>query len=136
MASRDQQRAALAYDHVSRYLDANGGTKASAKKYATIVHKMPALLQSAGLCQALHFAESRKDEDQRAYVGHLAAQLSPCLGLDKPLDGKQLLDRVRRASLPEYLVLTDEAMACAAWYRRLVQGVLKIDHAEADQGDG
>lgn len=129
MAMRDQERAALAYKHVDAYARGGDGPK---KKYATIVHKMPSLLQSAGLCQALHFAKSRPDEDQRRYVDHLAEQLSRCIGGKTPLSGDQLLERVRRASLGEYLQLTDEAMACAAWYRRLVQGVLKIDAAEGD----
>lgn len=127
MAMRDQQRAALAYEHVAAYVDED---KAVKKKYATIVHKMPALLQSAGLCQALHFAWSR-DNEQRKYVEHFAGQLAYCLGVQK-LDAEQLLDHVRRASLGEYLVLTDEALLCAAWYRRLVQGVLKIEASEAD----
>jgi CRISPR-associated protein Cmr5 len=128
MATRDQERAALAYDHVSAYL-----LKDEAKKYATIVHKMPSLLQSAGLCQAMHFASSRKDKDQQRIVDHLARQLhrvNPAI-----IDDKTLLERCRKASLAEYLQLTDEAMACAAWYRRLVQGVLKIEASEADDED-
>lgn len=135
MANRDQDRAAVAYDHVKRYVGDDDKTKAKAKKYATMVHKMPALLQSAGLCQALHFAQSRPDQDQRKYVTHLAQQLTRCVGGNTPMDADRLLERVRRAELDEYLTLTDEAMACAAWYRRLVQGVLKIEAAEADQGD-
>ena len=129
MSSRDRERAALAYEHVAKYLDRD---RAEQKKYATIVHKMPALLQSAGLCQALHFVRSRRDEEQRGYVEHLAAQLSRCAG--EKLDAEGLLRRARTASLQEYLLLTDEAIACAAWYRRLVQGVLKIDAQQADQG--
>lgn len=131
MAMRDQQRAAMAFEHVKAYV----GREDNAKKYATMVHKMPALLQSAGLCQALHFAWSRKNAEQRQYVEHLAAQLSRCVATTEGLDSGQLLVRVRSAPLGEYLRLTDEAMACAAWYRRLVQGVLKIDAAEADGDD-
>ncbi len=133
MASRDQQRAARAYEDVSRYLNKD---EASRKKYATMVYKLPSLLQTAGLCQTLHFAAGRsggKDGDSRAVVEHLAGQLHRVNGVITNADS--LLERARRAELAEYLALTDEAMACAAWYRRLVQGVLKIDPSDAGEGD-
>lgn len=131
MTTRDQQRAILAFQHIQPYAQK---PERERKKYATIVHKLPALLQSAGLCQALHFVQSR-EEHQRPYLDHLATQLSRCLGLsaNQSLSAEQLLERVRRAALPEYLQLTDEAMACAAWYRRLVQGVLKIEASAAEE---
>lgn len=130
MATRDQDRAALAYAHVEPFLRRDEGEK---KKYATIVHKLPALLQSAGLCQTLHFAQSRPSDAQKEILDHLAAQLHRVNPAIKNRD--QLLDRARSADLAQYLQLTDEAMACAAWYRRLVQGVLKIEASDAD-GEG
>lgn len=128
MATRDQERAALAYKHVSEY--AAPEKKKQAKKYATIVHSLPSLLQTAGLCQALHFAQSR-EEDQRTIVGHFAEQLARVNPAIK--SGEALLERARKADLAEYLQLTDEALACAAWYRRLVQGVLKIQAGDSDK---
>ena len=130
MATRDQERAKVAFEHVHRYEADPKGAKA--KKYATMVHKLPALLQTAGLCQALHFASTR-DEEQRRLVEDLAVQLRRVNA--KIQTGKDLLERSRTAELGEYLQLTDEAMACAAWYRRLVQGVLKIEAADADGAD-
>jgi CRISPR type III-B/RAMP module-associated protein Cmr5 len=123
MATRDQDRAAKAYEHVSTFTGESDAVRA--KKYGSMVHKLPSLLQSAGLCQALHFVQSRGNEEQKKLVEHLAEQLrrvSPSINT-----GADLLARARQAPLGEYLALTDEAMACAAWYRRLVQGVLKVD---------
>lgn len=140
MPSRDQQRAARAYTHIARYLEKDDKnverppqddkTKAKAKKYASMVYAMAPLLQSAGLCQALHFAYSRNHPEQRQLVEDLASQL----GYRSPeiKSGEDLLKRARSAELAEYLVLTDEALACIAWYRRLVQGALKIDPSDAD----
>lgn len=128
MATRDQQRAALAYDHVKTYAPSDKDDdkkKAQRKKYATMVHALAPLLQTAGLCQALHFAKSRSDKDQQIIVEHFAEQLGRVNSSIKT--GEQLLERARKADLAEYLQLTDEAIACAAWYRRLVQGVLKIE---------
>jgi CRISPR-associated protein Cmr5 len=129
MATLDQQRAALAFTQVSEF---EGETKkAQAKKYASLVHKLPALLASAGLCQALHFVASRNDENQRKLVGHLAEQLERTDPQVTSAD--QLLARIRSADLASYLRLTDEAIACAAWYRRMVQAVLKMEATDADQ---
>lgn len=124
MATLDQQRAALAFQHVS-------GLESDAKKYATMVHKLPALITSAGLCQALHFVQSRGNDDQKKLLGHLAEQL---VRVDPKIkNAEALLDRVRNAELPEYLRLTHEARVCASWYRRMVQGVLKIDASEGSE---
>ena len=103
------------------------------KKYATMVHKLPALITSAGLCQALHFVQSRGNEDQKELLDHLAKQLRRVD--DEIRDADALLKKVREAKLTTYLRLTHEATLCASWYRRMVQGVLKIDHADADRGN-
>jgi CRISPR-associated protein Cmr5 len=132
MPTRDQDRAAMAFEHVSAFAGDSDEKKASAKKYGTMVHKMPALLQTAGLCQALHFIQSRGDADQKQFLEHLARQLHRVNG--QITNSSSLLDRARKADLSEYLQLTDEAMACAAWYRRLVQGVLKVDATDGEKG--
>ncbi len=119
MAMLDQQRAALAFEHVSK-LD-----ESAKDKYATIVHKLPALLTSAGLCQALHFIQARGNDGQKQVLKHLAVQLKR---VDpKIVDESTLLRAARTAELGTYLRLSREAFACAAWYRRMVQGVLKIE---------
>lgn len=129
MATLDQDRAALAFKHVSEL--AGEGKKEDADKYASIVHKLPSLLASAGLCQAIHFVESRSDDKrahQKKLVDHLAAQLHR---VDRTIiSSEDLLKRVRGADLALYLRLTDEAIACAAWYRRMVQAVLKREAGE------
>lgn len=130
MATLDQRRAELAFKHVSELV--GDAKSAQAKKYATMVHKLPALLASAGLCQALHFVGSRTD-DQRVLVDHLAKQLERT---DPEItSAAKLLERARVADLGSYLRLTDEAIACAAWYRRMVQAVLRMEAADADRED-
>jgi CRISPR-associated protein Cmr5 len=134
MATLDQRRAALAFEHVSELV--GDARKAEAKKYASMVHKLPALLVSAGLCQALHFVESRSDETrahQRKLVDHLAKQIERT---DPEItSAAKLLDRARDADLASYLRLTEETIACAAWYRRMVQAVLKMEATDADRED-
>jgi CRISPR-associated protein Cmr5 len=125
MATLDQARAKLAFDHVKAI---KGLEEPEQKKYASIVHAMPTLLRSAGLSQALHFVRSRKSKQQQIFLDHLAEQLG--------IDGREkLLAEVRRADLPAYLRLTHEALACVVWYRRFVQGELGIEAGEADVRD-
>ncbi len=130
MATLDQHRAALAFKHVDAFRNKE---KPHRKKYATMVHKLPALVTAAGLCQALHFIQSRGNDDQKKLLEHLAEQLRR---VDPAIrDADSLLDRVRNAELSSYLRLTHEATLCASWYRRMVQGVLKIDAAAAEEGE-
>lgn len=127
MATLDQRRAAMAYEHVAAFVDKE---EAARKKYATMVHKLPALLTSAGLCQALHFIKSRGDDHQKQLLDHLAEQL---VRVDPKIkDQATLLRQAREAPLPTYLRLTHEATVCASWYRRMVQGVLKIEQGEGE----
>jgi CRISPR-associated protein Cmr5 len=127
MPTLDQERAKMAFVHVG---ELQTKPKEEQNKYASIVHAMPALLRSAGLSQALHFVLSRKNAPQRAFLGHLSAQLGR---VDKQIkDETSLLEKVRTAELADYLRLTQEALACVHWYRRFVQGVLGIAAGEAD----
>lgn len=127
MPTLEQTRARIAYDHV---LAVKNDAAHDDKKYASIVHTMPTLLRSAGLSQALHFVASRSNDSQRLLLDHLARQLQR---LDGGITGAdQLLKTAREADLPAYLRLTNEALACASWYRRFVQGVLRIEAGESD----
>src|SRR5690606_40306187 len=98
MATLEQQRARLAFEHVE---EVGRSDKAAQKKYASIVHAAPALLRSAGLSQALHFVASRSDESQRLYLDHLAAQLARVDA--RVASPEALLDRVRTAPVADYL---------------------------------
>ncbi len=121
-----QERAELAFRHVSAV---SQDKSVDARKYATIVHKLPALIASAGACQSLHFVDSRGDASQRQILSHLAEQLTR---VSPEITTPATLLRVARESdLATTLHLTVELSACAAWYRRMVQGVLRIEADDA-----
>jgi len=117
----DQQRAILAYQHIEPLV----ADKPLAKKYGTMALKLPILVRTAGLCQALHFVRSRKDDGSPRLLDHLADQLRRVDG--KIEDGASLCAQVRAAELRHYLHLTREATATLQWYARLAQSVLKIE---------
>ena len=127
MATLDQIRAQRAFADIEIV---KGWEEAKQKKYGSIVHAMPALLRSAGLSQALHFVMSRKKEEQKVLLDHLAEQLKRIDGSIQDRDS--LLSVVRNADFSRYLLLTNEALACVSWYRRFVQGELKIEAGEDD----
>ena len=121
----EQQRAALAFQHVQAVTDPE-----DRKLYGSMAQKLPVLIHTAGLCQALHFVKSRNERILGVLLGHLALQLqrtNPNI-----MDAETLCARVRQATLTEYLMLTREALASATWYARLAQSELKVDRT----GDG
>ena len=128
MATLDQKRAAMSWDHVQAV---NQLAPAEKKKYGTIVHALTPMLRTAGLSQSLHFVFARKSTAQHLLLDHLAAQLQRT---DRTITDKgALLKRAREANLSDYLRLTQEALRCMNWYRRFVQGVLKVEASdEAD----
>ena len=121
----EQQRAALAYRHVSVVKES---AEKERKTYGSMALKLPVLIRTAGLCQALHFVRSRKKEALDTLLQHLAEQLGR---VDSAIDGTDgLLSKVRTADLSQYLWLSREALAAVEWYARLAQSELKIDRTE------
>jgi len=124
----------LAWEHITAVKQ---GAEASQKRYGSVVHGLPALIRNAGLSQALHFVLSRKDAEARLVLAHLAAQLAAIDAVIKaaPENGRTdaLLKAARESDVGRYLRLTQEALACVTWYKRLVQGVLGVDASEDNE---
>lgn len=110
----EQQRAAMAYAHVQKVPE-----KADQKIYGSMAQKLPALIRTAGLCQALYFVKSRGKKPLETFLGHLAEQLKR---VDPQIaDMDKLLERVRDAKIGHYVWLTREALASVGWYARLAR---------------
>lgn len=126
----DQARAVLAYQHIEPLL----AQKAFARKYGAMALKLPILVRTAGLCQALHFVQSRNDPSCTRFLDHLAKQLAR---VDPTIeDAASLCEYVRTADLKVYLHLTREATATLQWYARLAQSVLKVERTvDIDVGE-
>jgi CRISPR-associated protein Cmr5 len=108
----EQQRAALAYRHVQTVTDAE-----ARKLYGSMAQKLPALIRSAGLCQALHFVKSRGKEPLNTLLRHLAEQVHRA---DVAVtDTDSLCAQARTIDLSQYVWLTRETLASVTWYARL-----------------
>jgi len=123
----EQQRASMAFDHLKAVTE-----KKDQKVYGAMALKLPALIRSAGLCQALHFVKSRRKDPLNALLNHLGQQLTRVDSKIK--DMSTLCDEARGAEVAGYVWLTREALASVTWYGRLARsewGILPSD----DPGD-
>jgi CRISPR-associated protein Cmr5 len=120
MQTREQLFATKVYELVNR----RKGTysQADRNKYGAMAHKLPVLIRSAGLAQALEFAATRSDAQKDVYADLVAA-----------LAMGDLRERSRQASLPEYMWLTEQALAALLWFKRYAESVLEVT-AEMEGG--
>lgn len=111
----EQQRAAMAFTHLAAVTE-----RADQKVYGAMALKLPALIRSAGLCQALHFVKSRTGKPVLGtLLDHLAGQLAR---VDPGItDRESLCERTRQANVAGYVWLTREALASVTWYGRLAR---------------
>ena len=123
MQTRDQIYAADAYKRVSRV------KKEDCTSYGSMAHKLPILIRTAGLAQALSFVES-KGKKTGAYE-QLLKDIAETIGKKD-----MLLDRARNADLSEYMLLTKQVMDALLWYKRFAQSVLDIDASDATLEEG
>lgn len=114
--TRDQTRAQIAWE------------SASAKDFTaadgTFAKKFPALVMTAGLCQALAFAEAK---GHRKYLESLATILGYT-------NTGQLLTDSREKPVTAYQRLTHEALSAAGWLKRYSEALGKTeDSGNADE---
>ncbi|MCB9128782.1 MAG: type III-B CRISPR module-associated protein Cmr5 [Ardenticatenales bacterium] len=96
-------------------------------QYGSMSHKLPVLIRTAGLAQAISFVAARGQQGAKT----LLDDLSVVVGQE---DGDKLQKKVLEAKLPEYMRLTQEALYALLWFKRFAQSVLDVD-ASVDAGD-
>ena len=130
MLTRDQEYAATIFRQVSGVKkDKDEGKKSAdyADSYGSMAHKLPVLIRSAGLAQALSFVEARGKQPHKDLLNHLAKVV-----LNGSADGGQLAEKSRDTEqLSEYMYLTHAAIAALVWYKRFAQSVLDVDASDA-----
>lgn len=89
-------------------------------------YRLPVLIRTAGLAQALAFVDAHSDAGKKL-LEHIAIVLK--------LKGKEaLLKFSREAELPKYMLLTREVLAALTWYKRFAQSVLGVESGAAGEG--
>lgn len=102
------------------------------QKYGTMTHKLPILIHTAGLAQALAFVESRDSIESRESKPHhqLLSDLAATIEFPNIRSWEELTLRSRTAELDEYLYLTRRVIAALTWYKRFVESILKIKQGD------
>ena len=132
MSTINQEFALSAHKNVqdvyNQYKSDSKKDKAYRKKYGTMAHKLPILVRTAGLVQAVAFvdAKSQKVPAWRQYLDDVAQTVN------HP-DGQALLEASQRANLSAYILLTHRVSAALVWYKRFAESVLKVDQSEQDE---
>jgi len=117
MQTKDQTYAAKIFMQVSAVAEGDR------KKYGAMAHKLPILIRTAGLAQALAYVEARSETPTKLLLDHLAEVVGAG-------SRQQLLVHSRTASLSEYMRLTRDALAALLWYKRFAQSVLGVDASD------
>jgi CRISPR-associated protein Cmr5 len=125
----EQQRAAMAFEHLKKVT-----AEKDRKLYGAMALKLPALIRSAGLCQALHFVKSRGKGPLNTLLEHLGKQMAR---VDDGITGMDsFCEKARESDLSHYVWLSREALASVSWYGRLARSEWGIVPGEEEVEEG
>ena len=119
MQTRDQKYALDVYKRVSQV------KKEDRDSYGGMAHKLPILIRTSGLAQALTYVESRGNPAQKQLLSDLAATLQT----------PNLTTTAITAQLADYMYLTQQTMAALLWYKRFAQSVLDVKISDTTVSD-
>ncbi|HHV78301.1 MAG TPA: type III-B CRISPR module-associated protein Cmr5 [Firmicutes bacterium] len=115
MRTRSQIYALKVYDQVRGMADREEDFR---KKYGSMAHRLPALIRSSGLAQALGFLETRATREK--------AHAMLLQHIEEAVGESSLVCRSRKADLCEYMSLTRKVMLALEWYGRFAESVLGV----------
>lgn len=95
-------------------------------RYGAYAHRLPVLIRTAGLAQALAYVDARGNVEGKALIADLEQVLALTPG--------HLITSSRETDLMKYMRLTQRTMAALLWFKRFAQTVLDVD-AGAELGE-
>ncbi len=127
MQTRDQKYAHAIYQQVEKI---QAWPEKKRNQYGGLAHKLPVLIRTSGLVQALAFIDTKAKDKAKDNQAHrqILDDVAETLG---KTDRKQLLERAREAELTEYMLLTQQALAALLWYKRFAQSLLDVHDAQS-----
>ena len=123
MATREQERAAFAWDSVQD----------QGKDYRNLVKSAPAMVMSNGLMQTLAFLKGKGSNHHIAVLEHIIGWLH----WKKILDSHEFANAMNNLygmSSFEYQRATDEALGILKWLRHLADAVITDNGAREGEG--
>ena len=116
--TRQQRMAEAAFGRVTDRKKSGSGTVTT--EYASFAKSFPALLQTAGLCQAVAFAQAKPGQASHVLADVVTTMIDPGV---PTVD--TLAEVSRRAGPTEYLRLSRIALQAASWIKRYVEALEK-----------
>ncbi len=89
------------------------------QKYGSMSHKLPLLIRTAGLAQALAFVQAKKQTAYDDLLDHVATAVDI-------KNGKTLAQKSRREHVDGYILLTRRVTAALIWYKRFAESILDV----------
>lgn len=117
MKTLSQTLAEKVYTQVEQFEETHPKGEKIRDSYCSMVERLPVLVHSAGLVQALAFLMSRGDE---AYPV-LLKQLAVVLGFE---NGDRLLKSCQNAEFKEYRYMTHKTNIALSWFKRFAVSIL------------
>lgn len=129
LLTREQLYAKAVFDKIKPLMDRSEADK---KKYGSLAHKLPVLIRTAGLAQALAFVQARNhNDDEKSPQRQLLRDLADVLRKNKVLaKDADLVERSRVAPFDEYMRLTEASLQALLWFKRFAQSELKVQAGE------
>lgn len=124
MESRSQKIAIEAFARI-KDKEHQSYTEEAKKKYATLVHKLPAMLLQNGLTQTTGFLLAKNEAHHSDLLTDLRLVIE-ALATHQYQDNVTFHEAIIHLELPQTLAMTRNALAISGWLRRYVQGVWNI----------
>lgn len=118
VATRNQEMAQRAFAAVKR--------RVADPAYASFAKPFPALIQAAGLCQAVAFARVKRP----AVLEDLVATI----GAEQTIDA--FAEHCREADVVTYVRLSRTALQAASWLKRYVESLAVVSAPSGPPADG
>ena len=119
MKTLEQEFAEKVYNRTVAFGNAHPAGQKEREQYGGMAHKLPILVRTAGLAEALAFVESRGKDGHKALLEDLAQVVS---------NGgtNVLLEQSRDANVQDYVYLTRRIMLALKWFKRFAQSALDV----------
>ncbi len=126
MQTLQQKYAASVYKKVSDYeKDDKSKSKENSKKYGAMALKLPILIHTAGLAQALAFVQSRDKDPFTQLLKDLAEVVGTITKNNYSVEA--FVNESRSSELEKYTYLTKHTMTALEWFKRYAQSILKVE---------
>ena len=122
MQTNQQKYAQKAYEQTTAIAEKYKKGDKYRKKYGSMAHRLPLLIRTAGLAQALAFVEAK---DKPAYTD-LLNHLADAVKWPGATNGKTLAVKSRSEQVDSYILLTRRVTAALIWYKRFAESVLDV----------